>query len=306
MKISREECRDQFLKINQNLYAEYASIEKSYLMTEINKARWIDGDPNLSKALFLAHGYMGSPHEMLFLAEPFIKAGWTIVAFLIPGHGASSKIANAFDKTRWRQEIQKQLTLVLESFDEVKAVGFSTGGLLLHDFIIRQTNLNLLPVSLKSLHLISPYFVQRLGNFFSSLDPLLEKCFNNISVDLAYTLSRFPDLRVMTIDQQSYNQDIPLSAAREVKALGLQVYGEQGPKEKFKLPIQLFLSENDWTVNTEASKMVIYRDIEKEKVELIWYAGKEPHHLMVKAVSAVAEDLQKRIYSYCCPVSQRQ
>jgi len=306
VKLNREKCREQFLKINQELYQEYQGLEKDYLMSEVTKARWIEGDPHQSRALFLAHGYMGSPNEMLFLAEPFIKAGWTVVAFLIPGHGATSSIANAFDKNRWRLEMQRQFNLVLESFDEVRAVGFSTGALLLHDFLLRQSRNAPLPSSLKSLHLISPYFVQRVGKKLSCLDPILEKLINNISVDLAYALSRFPDLRVMTLDRPSYNQRIPLSAAREIKELGLQVYKQEQAASKLKLPTQLFLSQNDWTVKIQASKTVVYRDIEAKNIEVIYYPGKEPHHLMAPVVSTVAENIQQRLFCYCCPAAQAQ
>lgn len=306
MKLNREKCREQFIKINQELYEEYQSLEKDFIMSEVTKARWIEGDRDLNKALFLAHGYMGSPNEMLFLAEPFIKAGWTVVAFLIPGHGASSTIANAFDKTRWRHEMQRQFNLVLESFDEVRAVGFSTGALLLHDFLLRQSPSTPLPSSLKSLHLISPYFVQRVGKNLSCLDPILEKLINNISVNLAYGLSRFPDLLVMTLDRPSYNQRIPLSTAREIKELGLQVYKQEKAATKLKLPTQLFLSQNDWTVKIQASKTVVYRDIEADKIEVIYYPGKDPHHLMAPAVSTVAKNIQQRLFFYCCPAAQPQ
>ncbi|MFA6236319.1 MAG: alpha/beta fold hydrolase [Bacteriovorax sp.] len=295
MKIKREEARKEFQRRNQNLYDEYAALEKKHVMSETKKAQWIEGNPLVSKALFLAHGYMGSPNEMLYLAQPFIKAGWTVVGFLIPGHGASSEISNAFSSERWRQEMQNQLSLVLDSFEEVRAVGFSTGGLLLQDFMIHHQ----VPHSLKSVHLISPYFIQFLGKHLRLLDGIVELLFNNITVDRAYALSRFPDLLVMKRDRHSYCAKIPLTCAREIKELGRQVYLKGKPAEKLKIPTQLFISENDWTVETEASKFVILRDIEKENVDVIWFAGSEPHHLMAPAVSGVAETIRDSIFSYC-------
>lgn len=285
--------RAQFLAINNELYQKYTTIEPGSLVSENKKAFWIEGNSNIKKALFLAHGYMGTPNEMKFLAKPFIEAGWAVIGFLIPGHGASSVVANCFDKTIWRFEMKRQLEMVLASFDEVSAIGFSTGGLLLHDYVTH----NKVSDHLKSLHLISPFFKQRVGGQLKLIDLLLQKIFNNMSVDTAYALTRFPDLSVMCLDRESYSQNIPVLVAKEIKALGSEIQKKAAPLHKLKLPTQLYLSENDWTVKTEISKQVINRDIEGNFIELVWYPGKEPHHLMAPLVSGVAGDIQKRLFS---------
>ena len=123
----RSENRDAFLKINHDHYNEYSVIDKEQIVTKEKQATWIEGDPKNSKALFLAHGYMGTPCEMMFIAKPFIIAGWTVVGFLIPGHGPSYTVSDAFKNTRWRTEMNRQLTLVTSCFEEVRVVGFSTG-----------------------------------------------------------------------------------------------------------------------------------------------------------------------------------
>lgn len=286
-------AQQSFLDINQNLYDEYEMIERNYEMSELKKAFWIEGREDLSKALFLAHGYMGSPNEMLLLAQPFIEAGWTVIGFLIPGHGSSSTIANQYNQSRWRFELQRQLSLVLETFDDVRAVGFSTGGLLLQDFIRQAPP----PPSLSGLHLISPFFLQRIGSFLNIFDGLFEKIFDHVTVERALAFTGFPDLLVMTRDLESYNRTIPLGVAHSIKALGKEVFKAQAPVVKRQIPVQLFLSENDWTVKIEASRFVIYRDTEAHKIELITFAGKEPHHLMAPMVSGVALEIQKKIYS---------
>ena len=276
----------EFLKRYEDLYLEYKKIDKEQIVIKEKQAIWLTGDPKVSKALFLAHGYMGTPSEMMYMAMPFIKEGWTIIGYLIPGHGANSSIANAFKSPRWQDEIAKQISIATETFAEVRAIGFSTGGLLLHDYLLNHTA----PESLKSLHLISPFFVQRVP----TIDWLSELLFNNTSVDFAYGLTRFPDLKVMTIDRLFYNQNIPLSTAREIKRLGLSVYNKNTNGTKINIPTQLFLSKNDWTVDTDASKKVISRDLLSH--ELIWFNAKDPHHLMSPAVSKVAKDIQTRIF----------
>lgn len=280
--------REKFLKYSQALYAEYASVDPEQSVTTEKKAFWIDGDPKVNKALFVAHGYMGSPGEMLYLAEPFIKKGWSVIGFLIPGHGSTYKVSNHYKNTRWIKDIKEQLELVTECFEEVRAAGFSTGGLLLHHYALSES----LPKSLKSFHLVSPYFLQRFGGFF---DRFLGFFVNGMSVDTAYFVSRFKDLKVMTIDRKYYHQHIPIETALQVKELGLKVYGMKA-KEKLTIPVQLFLSEGDWTVDTKATKEVINRDY--QNVTLVWYKGDEPHHLMMPSVSNVAGELQHLIFNF--------
>lgn len=279
--------REKFLNLNEALYAEYSKIDPDQSVTNEKRAVWIEGDPKVNKAIFLAHGYMGTPGEMLYLAKPLMEKGWSVIGFLIPGHGSTYKISNTYKNTRWIKDIKEQLNLVTECFSEVRAVGFSTGGLLLHNYLMTEPT----PKNLTGLHLVSPYFIQRFGGFF---DRVLGFFVNGISVDTAYFISRFRDLKVMTIDRQYYHQNIPIDTALQVKDLGLKVYDMRGASQ-LKIPVQLFLSEGDWTVDTDATKEVINR--EYEKVQLVWYKGDEPHHLMMPSVSKVAGEVQRLIFS---------
>ncbi|MBY0413925.1 MAG: alpha/beta hydrolase [Bdellovibrionales bacterium] len=284
--------REIFLQRNAELYKEYSTIDAHVAMTEVKKAFWIPGRPGVDKALFLAHGYMGTPAEMKFIAEPFIKDGWTVVGFLIPGHGSSSFVSNQYKYERWIKEMKIQLELVTDCFSEVRASGFSTGGLLLHNYVLTEK----IPASLKSLHLVSPFFIQRFGGFF---ERILGVFVNGMSVDTAYFISRFRDLKVMTIDKQNYNQNIPIDTAFQVKELGQKVYGMKESSQEFskiQIPVQVFLSEGDWTVDTDSTKEVMNRDY--ENVQLVWYEGSEPHHLMAPSVSHVAGEVQRLIFSF--------
>ena len=280
--------RETFLEGYDNLYKEYKNIDPSHTIEDNKKAFWITGTTNADKAIFIAHGYLGTPNEMMFAIEPFKKAGWSIVSFLIPGHGANHLISNSFKNTRWITEMKKQMDLVSGCFKEVRAVGFSTGGLLLHHYLLT----NPTPKSLQSYHLISPYFVQRIGGPLELFLTLV----NGSSIDTLYFFTRFRDLKVATIDTQNYNQTLPVDTALQIRDLGLKVYKEMRAENRLSIPVQLFLSEGDWTVDTDATKEVINRDY--ENVQLVWYKGSEPHHLMCPSVSTVAPELQRLIYSF--------
>ncbi len=283
----KKNARDQYLNFYEELYLEYSRIDDTQVMTKEKKAFWIQGKPEINKALFLAHGYMGTPGEMLTIAAPFIEQGWSVIGFLIPGHGSTAKVANSYRHEYWQKIMALKLTLVCSCFEEVHTAGFSTGGLLLHDFLLH----NQTPLALKSQHLVSPFFVQRLKTFF---DRLIEILFNGLSINIAYFFTRFRDLKVMTIDRQFYNQTLPITTARQIKKLGLLVYNEHREGKTITIPLHLFLTEGDLTVKTTASQEVIERDA--VNVTHVWYAGSEPHHLMAPSVSKVALDLQQRIF----------
>lgn len=284
-----ETNRSQFLTDYENLYNEYKAIDHNFSMDDHKKAFWIKGDKNPEKAIFIAHGYLGTPPEMMYAIEPFKKDGWSIVSFLIPGHGANHVISNSFKNSRWALEMKKQMDLVTNCFKEVRAVGFSTGGLLLHHYLLT----NPTPDSLKSMHYISPYFVQR---FKSPFESIVSSMLDGADSGRVYFFTRFRDLKVTTIDKENYNQTLPSGTALQIKELGLKVFNEMKAETKLKIPVQLFLSEGDWTVDTDSTKEVMNRDY--ENVKLIWYPGSEPHHLMCPSVSGVAPDLQKLIYSF--------
>jgi len=281
--------RNLFLDNYDNLYKEYKKIDPKFEMEDHKKAFWITGLQNPEKAIFIAHGYMGSPQEMMYAIEPFKKDGWSIVSFLIPGHGANHTMANSFKNTRWTEEMKKQFDLVTGCFKEVRAVGFSTGGLLLHHYLLT----NPIPSSLKSMHYISPYFVQRFGAPF---EQTIGSLVNGASVSTLYFFTRFRDLKVMTLDTQNYNQTLPVDTALQVKELGLKVFNEMRAENKLTIPVQLFLTEGDWTVDTDSTKEVMNRDY--ENVKLTWYKGSEPHHLMCPSVSTIAPELQQLIYHF--------
>lgn len=285
------EAKANFLKRNQDLYREYKAIDPYASMLEHKKAKWIDGKENASKVLFLAHGYLGTPSEMMYLAKPFIKAGWTVVGFLIPGHGSTTDVGNSYSNERWQEEIKAQLDPIVQCFDEVRVAGFSTGGLLLYDYAAHSKNTG----SLKSVHLVSPYFLPRLGAW-NLIDGIIQFLYDGIHVDLAYAVTHFPDLKVMTVNKKDYNQNIPVGLAREVSDLGRKVYNGTWPSEKVKIPVQLFLSEGDWTVDTDVTKEIIFESF--NDVDFHWFGGTEPHHLMVPEVSRVAKTVQNLIWEF--------
>lgn len=287
---SRKNCesllQNEFLNFNSHLYDEYASIKVTATVPPEKRAFWIPGRREVSKALFLVHGYMGSPGEMAYLAKPFLKAGWTVVGFLIPGHGSDYEVANNYNMTRATQDLEAQLKSVLDCFDEVSAVGFSTGGFLLHQYLLN----NDAPPRFKSVHFISPLFRKRYGSFW---DPMITFAYDGISVKSAYAATRFRDLKVMVADPQHYHENVPMRAGLDIVKTALAVSKMRAPS-KIKVPAQLFVTDGDLSVDIHEAQRIIFRDY--KNVDLTWYRDSSPHHLMAPAVSPHAEDVRNRIF----------
>ena len=66
--------------------------------------------------------------------------------------------------------------------------------------------------------------------------------------------------------------------------------------KKVKIPVQLFLSEGDWTVDTDVTKEIVFASF--SDVDFHWFEGTEPHHLMVPEVSRVAKNVQSLIWEF--------
>jgi hypothetical protein len=183
-------------------------------------------------------------------------------------------------------ELKKQLQFVMECFKEVQAVGFSTGGLLLHQFLVEQKA----PPQFKGVHFISPLFLQRFGGVF---DRLIAQFFDGVSVDLAYATTRFRDIKVMTLDPEFYHQNVPMQSGVDIVDTAKEV--SQTPiQRKINVLSQLFISDGDLTVDIYAAKKMISRHY--ENAEVVWYKDHSPHHLMAPSVSSKAQDVRSRIY----------
>lgn len=81
----------------------------------------------------LVHGFTGTPHEMLPLAEPLARAGFDVLGVRLPGHGAADP-GEPNEWPAWRDAVAAGLAeLEACGADSVVVIGLSMGALLAID-----------------------------------------------------------------------------------------------------------------------------------------------------------------------------
>ncbi len=79
-------------------------------------------------AVLLLHGMVGTPAEMLPLAEQLHRMGWTVDAPLLPGHGAEIDQLFETDADAWVTRARECLDRLRATHSPVLVVGYSMGG----------------------------------------------------------------------------------------------------------------------------------------------------------------------------------
>ncbi|HEU0037588.1 MAG TPA: alpha/beta fold hydrolase [Kofleriaceae bacterium] len=97
------------------------------------------GDDDLG--VVLVHGFTGSPYEVRYLGEQLAKAGYTVRAPLLPGHGTT---IDDLDRTTWRdwsEHVERAVDALRVRCARVAIVGQSLGGLLALELASRRRDL---------------------------------------------------------------------------------------------------------------------------------------------------------------------
>lgn len=93
--------------------------------------------------IVLTHGLTDSPYYMQAIGEEFYQAGLNVVLPLLPGHGLKEPDQAMEDRSldeEWRKEIDQAVEVALLLGDRVSLGGFSTGGALSLNKILRTPN----------------------------------------------------------------------------------------------------------------------------------------------------------------------
>jgi len=96
----------------------------------IRGAQTIDLQEEGSPGVLLLHGFGDTPQTLALLARKLHKAGYSMYAPLLPGHGRNME---AFEKSRatdWISAAKSALTQMRSRHDSVSVVGLSMGGAL--------------------------------------------------------------------------------------------------------------------------------------------------------------------------------
>jgi pimeloyl-ACP methyl ester carboxylesterase len=91
--------------------------------------------------IVLTHGLSDSPRYMADVGQRFYEAGLNVILTLLPGHGLNDPDDAFEDKdldTYWRQTIDRAVALAASFGDVISLGGFSTGGALSYNRILRE------------------------------------------------------------------------------------------------------------------------------------------------------------------------
>lgn len=78
----------------------------------------------------LVHGFTGSPYDVRYLGEQIARAGFSVKAPLLPGHGTSLADLDATRWQDWTEAVERAIDQLRVRCARVAVVGQSLGGLL--------------------------------------------------------------------------------------------------------------------------------------------------------------------------------
>lgn len=290
----------------ENTYRRLDADEFQSILPE-NKPQFIPGNPdfpeNNNKVVMLIHGFMGTPQEMLRLATPLVQKGYSAYTGLIPGFAGTAKIANQYSYKVWQKWLSLEMEQLKSCFDEIYLVGFSTGGLLIHDYLMTHSDLN----KVKGASLLSPYFETN-GLFNTIVQKTASTVLNEISTELVYRLFGFPEVEVMIKRPDNYLQKIPLKTTQEIVALG-KINQKYKAEKQLPVPNVTMVSDDDVLIDIGVANDVTLKNF----VTRFWkdygsgrFFSREkrvPHHIMCPEVSPVADSVQLKVQQFVTQLS---
>ncbi len=93
-----------------------------------------------AKVFVLFHGLSDSPFYLLSIAQSLHQQGHNVVVGLLPGHGKKQADADMQDpllSDRWRSHVSEVINIVQPLGDKLVLGGFSTGGVLVTEYSLR-------------------------------------------------------------------------------------------------------------------------------------------------------------------------
>ncbi len=256
------------LKINQENLPSITQKEKSIKNDVVN---------------YTLHGFMGSPYEMKVIFDQNLEEGEIVFNDLILGHGLNADVANKFKYELFYKHAEKNLNFAFKNAKKVRLSGFSTGGLIISNYLYHHPE-NWSKV--ESIKLISPYFIPHFSftPYFGHFISLFTK---KINADFFYRYTHYPDVEIITLLKDNYLNDIPLLSALEINSLAKK-FREDVTTSNFIFKdlnnVEIFLTENDEVLNPEKSYEFLKKVFPNAKINYL-KGDQLPHHLMAPLVS---------------------
>lgn len=288
-------CWENF-KDRTNLLMESREFQYRFLdskfekLPELAKAYTKDGRKN--ELVMLIHGFLGNPNELKTVADMMNKAGYPVYSGLIPGYGATAKIANRYSKEQWLRWSVREIKRAEKCFSKIHLIGFSTGGTIFHDYVTTYPE----DKKIASITFISAFFQNR-PIFDFAIDAA--KMSGVREVELSWVLDKVPvsDARVIVDNPDTYLQTAPVRSMLQVIELGKE-NRDRKLQHQVSVPANAVLSLADWISDPDNQVKVLKKNFYDLELRTFYRPGHVPHQLMLPSISQVADQVHPAILDF--------
>ncbi|MES2801408.1 MAG: alpha/beta hydrolase [Bdellovibrionota bacterium] len=281
--------RTESLMESRELQYQLLDLEFSNLT---NKAKGYAAKGKKNELVFLIHGFLGNPNELKSVADMMNRAGYSVYSGLIPGYGATAKVANFYNKDHWLRWSVREIKRAEKCFSKIHLVGFSTGGTIIHDYITTHPE----DKKIASVTFISAFFKNH-PEFDTALEAA--KVSGVREIELKWVLEHVPvaDARVIVDTPDTYLQTAPIISMFEVIDLGKINRDRMLPKP-IKVPANAIISMEDWVSDRDSQLKVLKKNFSDLELRTYYRPGHVPHQLMSESVSQVADQVHMAIIDF--------
>lgn len=284
----RQNANARFAQDNERQLDWYAR-HGGMIPAPIDRARFIQGTNG--RAVVLIHGFLSSPDRMSEIAEPLIRAGYTVYMPLLTGFSAGPDAANASSAVEWRESVKNAIETVKLCHSEVSIVAHSLGAAVTVDELM---NRDLEGVS--HLVLLAPYF-RTYGSWLNVLSAIVHSRTDVLDLDVIRRTIGGDPYTYLPIERPRAGEPEPfLPIVALERVLSLQYDFKRFTSEKLSVPVLAALSASDLVIDSEFASQFLNENF--ENVNLISYddpAQKVGHSLQVQANNPRFDQLTKAI-----------
>ena len=259
-------------------------------LPETAKSYTLDGQKN--ELVMLIHGFLGNPKELKSVADMMNKAGYPVYSGLIPGYGATAKIANRYSKEQWLRWNVREIKRAGKCFSKIHLIGFSTGATIFHDYV----STNPEDKSIASVTFISAFFKYR-PQFDVPIQ--VAKLSGVREIEMSWVLKNVPvsDAQVIAENPDTYLQTAPMKSMFQVIDLG-KLNFERKLESPLAVPANAIISMEEWVSDPDTQVRVLKKNFSDLELRTYYRPGHVPHQIMISSVSQVADQVHEAILDF--------
>ena len=287
-----EKMQHLFQQANE-LPPESVIVRRTHYARPQNRPKIFRG--NSGHGVILLHGFIGSPFEVMELVPKLQQKGFTALLPWMYRFGGDTESASGASLADWRQSLLDAIDLLARECDEISLVGFSLGGGLMVDYLLRtaeQEGKN--PVH--KIVLVAPYCRNYMfgGRALASLTSLFT---SSLPLSTLYSISHHGDLMVPASYPEYFNKDLPLQAVSTIFDLG-DALESSSVGIKSSSPVLALLSEKDAVVDAGQTTKFLHHHF--ADLSIINYPSEKEirHQILIRDTNPYLQESLNTIVSF--------